>query len=148
MTNIGNGSLRWESTSKITAGLETVLLGNRLSLAANVFNSNTDNLLSIGALSYVTGIPNSWSNGGSLSNKGFDASFNLKLINSKILKWEVGAGIGHYKNEVTKLPSAGYDTEIYGATVRTQVGSPVGVFYGYETNGVFSTSADAKAAGL
>jgi len=148
MTNIGNGSLRWESTSKITAGMEMVLLGNRLSIAANVFNSNTDNLLSIGALSYVTGVPTTWSNGGSLSNKGFDASFNLKLINSKLLKWEVGAGIGHYKNEVTKLPSSGYDTELYGATVRTQVGSPVGVFYGYETDGVFSTSDEAKAAGL
>ena len=148
MTNIGNGSLRWESTSKITAGMEMILLGNRLSIAANVFNSNTDNLLSIGALSYVTGVPTTWSNGGSLSNKGFDASFNLKLINSKLLKWEVGAGIGHYKNEVTKLPSSGYDTELYGATVRTQVGSPVGVFYGYETDGVFSTSDEAKAAGL
>lgn len=148
MTNIGNGSLRWESTSKITAGMEMILLGNRLSIAANVFNSNTDNLLSIGALSYVTGVPTTWSNGGSLSNKGFDASFNLKLINSKLLKWEVGAGIGHYKNEVTKLPSSGYDTELYGATVRTQVGSPVGVFYGYETDCVFSTSDEAKAAGL
>ena len=148
MANIGNGALRWESTSKLTAGVEMVLLDNRLSVAANLFSSNTDNLLSVGALSYVTGLPDTWSNGGSLSNKGFDASFNLKLINAKTFKWEVGAGIGHYKNEVTKLPSAGYDTQVYGATVRTQVGSPVGVFYGYQTNGVFSSSADANAAGL
>jgi hypothetical protein len=96
----------------------------------------------------VTGLPDTWSNGGSLSNTGFDASFNYKLINSKSFKWEVGAGIGHYKNEVTKLPTEGYDTEVYGATVRTQVGSPVGVFYGYETNGVFCTSDAARAAGL
>ena len=148
MANIGNGALRWESTSKFTAGVEMVLLDNRLSVAANLFSSNTDNLLSVGALSYVTGLPDTWSNGGSLSNKGFDASFNLKLVNSKLFKWEVGAGIGHYKNEVTKLPSEGYDTEVYGATIRTQVGAPVGVFYGYQTNGVFSTSADANAAGL
>ena len=148
MANIGNSSLRWESTSKLTAGIEMVLFDNRLSLAANMFKSNTDNLLSVGALSYVTGLPNTWSNGGSLSNTGFDASFNYKVINSKSFKWEVGAGIGHYKNEVTKLPAEGYDTEVYGATIRTKVGSPVNVFYGYETNGVFITSDQAKTAGL
>ncbi|MBR5159319.1 MAG: SusC/RagA family TonB-linked outer membrane protein [Bacteroidaceae bacterium] len=148
MTNIGNGALRWESTNKLTAGMEMVLLDNRLALAANVFSSNTDNLLSISSLSYVSGLPETWSNGGALSNKGFDASFNLKLINSQLLKWEVGASIGHYKNEITQLPSAGYETELYGATVRTQVGSPVGVFYGYQTDGVFTTTQSALDAGL
>ena len=148
MTNIGNGALRWESTNKLTAGMEMVLLDNRLALAANVFSSNTDNLLSISSLSYVSGLPETWSNGGALSNKGFDASFNLKLINSQLLKWELGASIGHYKNEITQLPSAGYETELYGATVRTQVGSPVGVFYGYQTDGVFSTTQSALDAGL
>lgn len=148
MSNIGNGALRWESTNKLTAGMEMVLLDNRLALAANVFSSNTDNLLSISSLSYVSGLPETWSNGGALSNKGFDASFNLKLINSQLLKWEVGASIGHYKNEITQLPSAGYETELYGATVRTQVGSPVGVFYGYQTDGVFTTTQSALDAGL
>ena len=146
MANIGNGGLRWESTRKITAGMEMILLDNRLSLAANVFSSNTDNLLSISSLSYVSGLPETWSNGGALANKGFDASFNLKVLNSKALKWEIGAGIGHYKNEVTQLPSAGYDTEMYEATVRTQVGSPVGIFYGYQTDGVFTTTESALEA--
>ena len=144
MSNIGNGDLRWESTRKLTAGMNMVLLDNKLSLSANVFTSSTDNLLSISSLSYVSGLPETWSNGGSLANKGFDASFNLKLVNSKLIKWEVGAGIGHYKNEVTQLPSAGYDTELYGATIRTEVGNPVGVFYGYQTDGIFTTSASAK----
>ena len=125
-----------------------ILLKNRLSLSANVFTSNTDNLLSISSLSYVSGLPETWSNGGSLANKGFDASFNLKVLNTKSLKWEVGAGIGKYKNEVTMLPTSGYDTELYGATVRTEVGKPVGVFYGYQTDGIFRTTAEANEAGL
>ena len=143
MTNIGNGDLRWESTRKITAGMEMILLNNRLSLAANIFTSNTDNLLSVSSLSYVSGLPETWSNGGSLSNKGFDASFNLKVVNSQLIKWEVGAGIGHYKNEITQLPATGYDTEVYGATIRTEVGNPVGVFYGYQTDGIFTSTESA-----
>ena len=148
MANIGNGALSWETTRKLTAGLDMVMLNNKLSLSFNVFKSNTDNLLSVGSLAYVTGLSQSWSNGGSLANSGFDASFNLKLLNTKSFKWELGAGIGHYKNEVTQLPSAGYDTELYGATVRTEVGKPVGVFYGYETDGIFTTSQAAQDANL
>ena len=148
MANIGNGTLRWETTNKLTAGMTMNLFGNRLSVAANVFSSNTDNLLSIGSIAYVTGLPQTWSNGGSLSNKGFDASFNFKAINTPIFQWEIGAAIGHYENKVTKLPVDGYDTEMYGATIRTEVGKPLGVFYGYQTDGVFLTSEQAQTAGL
>ena len=148
LANIGNNSLEWETTRKLTAGLEMNLFDNRLNLSANVFSSTTDNLLSVSSLSYITGITNSWSNGGSLSNKGFDASFNVKVLNTPLVKWEAGASIGHYKNEVTKLPGDAIDYSYYGANIRTQVGSPVGVFYGYKTAGVFSTDADAKNSGL
>ena len=148
LANIGNRSLEWETTKKLTAGIEMNLFDNRLNVAANVFSSNTDNLLSISSLSYLTGLPDSWSNGGSLSNKGFDASFNYKIINSELLKWEAGASIGHYKNEVTKLPGKILEYDYCGATIRTDVGGPVGVFWGYKTNGVFATDAEAAASGL
>ena len=148
LANIGNNSLEWETTRKLTAGLEMNMFDNRLNVAANVFSSTTDNLLSISALSYLTGISDSWSNGGSLSNKGFDLSFNVKLMNTQFVKWEAGASIGHYKNEVTKLPSDALEYSYCGATVRTEVGNPVGVFYGYKTAGVFSTDAEAKSSGL
>lgn len=148
MSNIGNGALSWETTRKLTAGLDMILFDNRLALSFNMFSSTTDNLLSVGSLSYVTGLPDSWSNGGSLANKGFDASFNYKVINANKFNWEIGAGIGHYENEVTKLPSAGYETELFGATVRTEEGKPVGVFYGYQTDGIYTTSQAATDDGL
>ncbi|MBO7115381.1 MAG: SusC/RagA family TonB-linked outer membrane protein [Bacteroidaceae bacterium] len=148
LANIGNTTLEWETTKKLTAGLEMNLWENRINVAANVFSSNTDNLLSISSLSYLTGLPNTWSNGGSLSNKGFDASVNVKLLNTKLIKWEAGASIGHYKNEVTKLPGDAIDYSYCDGTIRTQVGSPVGVFYGYKTAGVFSTDTEAQTSGL
>ena len=148
LANIGNSTLEWETTKKLTFGAEMNLFNNRLNVQANWFHSNTDNLLSVSALSFLTGLPQSWSNDGSLSNTGFDASFNVKVLNTKLLKWELGASIGHYKNEVTKLPSEALDYEYCGATIRTDVGGPVGVFYGYKTDGVFATDAEAEAAGL
>lgn len=148
IANIGNNSLQWETTKKFTAGINMVMFGNRVNLAANVFSSKTDNLLSISALSFLTGLDTSWSNGGSLKNFGFDANLGVKIINTNKVKWEAGAGIGHYKNEITALPIDNVDYESYGATVRSRVGSPVGVFYGYRTNGVFSTSEEAINSGL
>ena len=64
--------------------------------------------------------------------------------------WQLGASVGHYKNKITALPAAeGYmDTEVYGATVRTQVGQAANLFYGYKTKGVFATTEQAEQAGL
>ena len=152
MTNIGNSSLQWETTRKFTAGLNANLFGNLVSLNADFFYSNTDNLLSISALSFLTGIKNSWTNGGSLSNRGYDISLTGKIMNTRNLKWEAGASIGSYKNKVTKLPGGrAFENTFYGATVLTAKDEPVGVFYGYQVNPdnkVFSTTQDAVNSGL
>jgi len=46
------------------------------------------------------------------------------------------------------LPDGDFTTDILDGTVLTAVGHPVGVFYGYRTLGVFSTSAEAAQSGL
>ena len=88
-------------------------------------------------------------NGGKLENHGFDVAVSYKLINTKDWHWQAGASVGHYKNKVTALDGKKYiDTDIYGATVRTSVDNPVGLFYGYTTDGVFATTEEAQASGL
>ncbi len=150
LDNIGNSTLQWETTTRYSVGFDMNLFKNRLTLSGSVFSSRTDNLLSISRLSYLTGIEESWSNGGKLKNFGFDASAGVKILNNRNLTWEAGVGIGGYRNELVELPDndRAFNTELYGATVRSQVGSPVGIFYGYETDGVFSTTQEAEAANL
>jgi hypothetical protein len=116
----------------------------------NGFISNTDNLLTFQSLGFLSGLQYNWSNGGALSNKGFDASVMGKLIATKNFQWEVGASAGHYKNEITQLPDGKtfINTDIYGATIRTEVGKAANLFYGYETEGVFATSEQAAESGL
>jgi hypothetical protein len=45
--NIGNTSLKWETTSRLTAGLEGNFLGNRLNIHFNYFKGWTQNLLTL-----------------------------------------------------------------------------------------------------
>jgi hypothetical protein len=73
---------------------------------------------------------------------------------------EVGVSAGHYVNKVKSLPNnktvyvdgqktaQGYTSSIYGTdNVATIVGQPLGVFYGYLTDGVIASDADAQKAG-
>ena len=147
--NIGNTALKWETTSRLTAALEGNFIGNRLNLHVGYFRSWTSDLLTLRQLAWTSGLDQNWSNDGKLENQGFDAGFGVKVLALKDLAWEVGASAGHYKNEVTALPDGkSIETSLYGATVLTEVGRPVGVFYGYKTEGVFTTQADADQAAL
>ena len=147
--NIGNTSLAWESTSRLTAGLETNLLVNRINLRFNYFKGWTKNLLTLRQLAWTSGLAESWSNDGKLENAGFEAGIGIKVLNLKDLTWEVGATAGHYTNKITALPDndKSFETEAYGATILSQVGSAVGVFYGYKTQGVYTTQAEAERDG-
>ncbi len=154
--NIGNTELQWETTKRFNVGLEMNALQNRLNARFNYFLSKTDNLLTYKELPMVTGLDRNWSNGGALENRGFDVSLTGHIISGRNWNWQLGASIGHYNNELTKLPDGQQfvDTELYGATIRSQIGGSVNQFYGYLTgvtkNGtcVYATTEEAKADGL
>ncbi len=146
--NIGNTQLKWETTSRVTAGLEANFLNNRVNLKANIFKSWTSNLLAMKQLAWTSGLQENWTNDGKLENSGFDVSLRAKVLALRNLQWEIGASAGHYSNKVTQLPDGKpFETNVYGATVLTKVGHPVGQFYGWKTNGVYSNTTEAKEEG-
>ena len=150
LAEIGNTEIQWETTRRFNIGLEASLLNNRLGVSFNYFRSATDNLLTKQSLGFLSGLDQNYSNGGKLKNEGFDVNATVKLVAAKDFQWQVGASMGHYKNEITELPEGAQyvDNEVYGATIRTQVGQAANLFYGYKTLGVFTTTAEAEAAGL
>lgn len=148
LTNIGNDKIKWESTTKWNVGLQAHFLNNRLGVNFDYYIHNTKDLLTLKTFSNpIGGINNYWCNGGELQNTGYEVTVTAKPVVSKDWRVEVGASAGHYKNEIKKLPDGEFITSIYGADLITSVGNPVGLFYGYKTAGVFSTDAEAKAAG-
>ena len=96
----------------------------------------------------VAGINNYWCSGGELRNTGYEVSLSVKPVVTKDWRVEMGASVGHYKNEVTKLPAGNFETEVYGASILTAVNNPVGLFYGYKTEGVFADDAAAQTAAV
>lgn len=148
IANIGNDKLKWESTNEIYAGLDLSLFNKRWDLVFDVYRSTTSNLISRHSMAEESGLTYYWANGGKMQNTGFNLSTQVRIIEGKDMKLSAGAMVAHYKNEITELPSGSFHTDILGAQVLTAVGQPVGVFYGYQTNGVYSKAEDATAAGL
>ena len=149
LANIGNSEIQWETTTKASLGLDAILFNNRLSITADLYSNKTKDLLFLKSLPEVSGNGYYYGNGGELSNKGLEVSANLKLVNHTRFKWEVGASVGHYKNEIESLPdNKEYITSLYGADILTSVGNPAGVFYGYKTLGVFTGEEAVASANL
>ena len=159
--NIENQSIQWETTRRLNVGGDLIAFNNRLRLTANVFHNETDNLLTLKKLDPLAGVEYAWSNGGSLMNVGGYVNANVRVLNTKNWRWEVGASAGTYKNVVTELPDQtivnknwtmkdgelrGFTTDMYGATILTAVGQSAGMFFGYETEGVFASTAEAYDA--
>lgn len=172
LSNIQNPTIQWETNRRVNVGLEGALLNNRLMFGVNFYRSKISNLLTQQAVSDITGLPFIWSNGGAMKNIGVNANLSAVLINKRDWRWEVSGSVGHYKNEITQLPGSntieyyrlddrgqqvgdpyktvnGYTSSIYGTdNVLTAVGEAAGVFYGYQTQGVFASAEEAQEAGL
>lgn len=161
MSNIGNDEIKWETTTKWNIGFVANMLNNRLTVGADFFYNRTTDLLTLKTFQTpVAGINNYWSNGGTLDNQGVEVKLSAKPVATKDLTLEVGASVGHYANTLKELPersftdgertftNGDYCSSIYGTNnILISKGNAVGVFYGYRTNGVFATDAEAQEAG-
>jgi len=148
LRNLANPKVKWETVLKKNLGMDASLFNGRLILSVDLYDNKTDNLLMLKAPAVWSGMPSYWTNGGSLSNKGYEVNLQTTLIRMKDFSVTAGGSVSHFENKVLSLIEGDYPTTVYGGQVLTAVGQPMGQFYGYQTNGVFSTAAEATTANL
>ena len=136
LAQIGNETLGWEKNNKFNIGLDVALFNDILTLSVDGYYNRVTDLLTQTKMPDVSGLDSYyWDNNGTLANTGMEFSFNVKAINTRDWKWELGAAISKYTNEVKSLKGGkSLISDYYGAQILTQEGSPVGMFYGYETH--------------
>ncbi|MFV0606235.1 MAG: SusC/RagA family TonB-linked outer membrane protein [Niabella sp.] len=145
---ISNPALQWETVSKLNGGVDLAFWKERVTFSLDVFSNRTTNMLVYMPLSTVTGFTSTLTNDGEMKNTGIEATVNARIIDKTKLKWDAGFNIAKYKNEIVAVPNNRFYTQYAGATILTAVGQPANLFYGYKTNGVYSTNAEAAAEGL
>lgn len=145
---IGNPNIKWESTNNLNVGTDISILDKLINIQFDYFDTKTTNLLVPKQLDGANGSSFYWVNDGSMSNKGFELGINT-MGHSRNFTWKVGASIAKYTNKVLSLTDGQPIIDgVNGYSSIAQVGSPVGLIYGYKYLGVFSTSAEAAASSL
>lgn len=153
--NIANPSLGWETTAQLNAGIDISLIRNRIDLVIDVYDKTTkDMLLQTFVPGYIGGsgwmdIAAPFINVGKMSNKGIDIGINSKNIVNKNFTWSSDINVSVNRNKVLELDSPDkvyyrnlyWYSEFQTATV-TRVGQPIGMFWGYVSEGIFKNEED------
>jgi TonB-linked SusC/RagA family outer membrane protein len=149
VTRIGEPKTGWQEDVVTNAGIESVLWKGKLSATIDVYKKQSKGLLFQVALPDILGgatRPNI--NVGNVQNTGLDLLLSSEGKFSKDWSWNTTVTITTYKSRVIKINNLPYFdapfNEAGDLIVRSQVGHPVGAFYGYKVTGFFNDSADVN----
>jgi TonB-linked SusC/RagA family outer membrane protein len=130
--------LKWEKTDTYNLGVDLALFDSRITIASEVYIKKTSDLLLYKEVNGSSGYKNFWDNVGDIENRGFEFSINTVNI-TEPFNWSTSFNISFNKNEVTSLAGQ----EILGHTIlgindwtKLTEGQPVGIIYGYKTDGI------------
>ncbi|HTN38403.1 MAG TPA: TonB-dependent receptor [Arachidicoccus sp.] len=143
---LANPDLTWETTTQTDIGLDGQLFNGQIDFGVDYYKKRTDGILLTLPVPGALGMSGGPQNAGIVENKGWeftlgsrnrfgavslDAMFNLSINQNKVIDLE---GTGPY---------------IYGDDIDpryiTQEGLPINSFWGYKTDGLFQSDAEAAA---
>lgn len=151
-SNYPNPDLVWESLNQTNFGLDFTLFDNKLSASFDVYDKKSKGFLfQVPLPLYLTGgggqyggVSAPYSNLGTMSNKGYDITLGYDLRSSGKFNWDTSLVISHYKNNLDEIANGivltqEVNTNGYQPVVvtNTTIGNPIGLFYGYKTDGIF-----------
>lgn len=135
----GNPNLKWETTEELDLGMDLGFLNDRISLTTDLYRKTTTNLLLNAQLPPSFGFSSAFKNIGSVQNQGLEITLNTDNIRHKNFRWNSSFNIAFNSNKVLGLTNnqdylltnVGWATQ-YASTPPyiTQVGQPIGMFYG------------------
>lgn len=155
LQQIANPKLKWEATQQWNLGFDLSLFKGRADLTVDLYQKRTnDMLLQLSVPSYLGGsgyndIRAPYANVGQMENKGIDIGLNTRNIKTDKFSWNTDFTMSLNRNKVVALDN---DARIYWRNLywysefqtatRTGVGLPLGQFYGYQTEGLFTSQED------
>jgi TonB-dependent starch-binding outer membrane protein SusC len=143
---MANPDLKWETTVTRNIGLDFSVLSGRLSGSLETYRNNTNDLL-VEFPVPGTGYTSQFRNLGETENKGLEASFNFIALEREKYGFNVGFNIGFNRNTVKSLgvmenfgQNTNWASTEIGNDYLISMGSPVGMMYGYRSDGRYEVS--------
>ena len=145
---LSNPELSWETTRQLDVGLELGLFEDRLFFVADYYLSNTSDLLLEVPIPTSTGFDISLQNIGKVENEGLEFALTSRNFTGNF-QWTTNANISFNRNKVLALGPEGDPIRTgsgIGNTHITEVGEPIGNFYGYIQEGVYVDQQDLDSS--
>ncbi len=135
---LANANILWEMTTSTNIGIDARLFNNALSITAEYFIKDTDDILLGLDQPYILGANPPTVNAGSVENKGWELNVGYNGRINDGFNYYVKANVGFVKNQITDLKG----TESPGK----DIGDPIQNIFGYVADGLFNSQAEIDAA--
>jgi TonB-linked SusC/RagA family outer membrane protein len=129
-------NLHWETVLGKELGIEFAAANKKLNGEINYYHKITKGMLAF----LQNGPKRTLGNFGEIMNKGLEVSAAWKDNISPDFGYNISANLTTYKNKVLKFGTFLAASE--SSPNQTEVGFPIGYFYGYEVEGIYQSYAD------
>lgn len=158
---VTNPNLRWEKSKSTNLGIDAGLFKNRIDLALDYYNTNTDGVIYDVSLPQIYGtyIPGAllrtYINVAETNNKGLELTLNTRNIVSRNFEWSSSLAFARNREKIVKL--IGGTANNINLTVTEgenrnpgnyslTIGEPIASFRNYKLDGVWQIGEEADAA--
>lgn len=143
--------LKWEVVTETNVGADFAMLDSRLSGEIDWYRRVTDRVVFHAPIATGGGVATLLANNGRVLNTGVEFSLKWEDKIGADFSYNVGMNATFNHNEVLALEGrdnipGGYVNGV--SSTLTQVGYPIGAFWGYKVDGVFQSRKEALAEGV
>ena len=146
---LANEDLKWEESEQTNVGLDLGLWNNKLTFSVDYFIKKTNGMIIEMPIPSYVGEARPLANVGDMENSGVEFELGYRW-NVSDVHFALKGNASYLKN---KLKNLGNDTGFlnYGISqfsdggTRAENGQPFPFFYGYKTDGILQTRAEAEA---
>ncbi|MBR0494286.1 MAG: TonB-dependent receptor [Muribaculaceae bacterium] len=134
----GNPDLKWETTTQTNIGIDAYLFNNTVSLSADYYWKDTKDMITIPPVLSVAGENAAkFVNTGEMKNHGFELNLGYHSPMYGDFSWEANYNFSMYRNKLVKYNDK---VSVIGGDFRLIEGQPMGVYYGYVSDGIFQNA--------
>lgn len=144
--SISNVQLSWENSRQVDIGVDLGVMDNRFNLTVDYYNRVTTDMLFDNEIPLASGFSTALVNLGKVRNRGVEVTLNTVNMSGPF-NWTTNFNISFNRNKVLELNQD--NAPIYAGrsgegnfTHKTEVGKPLGQFFGYIVEGVYMDEDD------
>jgi TonB-linked SusC/RagA family outer membrane protein len=147
-SQLGNNTIKWESTLQKDAGINFSLFRSRLVAEVGIYEKKTKGLLFNQALQPSSSYGSVFANLASIRNRGLEIDLRGDYIRKKNFSWNGAVNFSFNRSLVTNINTDFSDPDVSGAYLGNTIireGKPIGLFYGAQFKGIIQNAAQLAA---